>query len=52
MTEDYNILQENEKRYPRFNGFGEMLLWSYANLQMLCAAISMGKVKSDSVCWY
>ena len=40
MTEDYNILQENEKRYPRFNGFGEMLFWSHANLQMLCAAIS------------
>jgi hypothetical protein len=26
MAEDYNILQENEKRYPRFNGFGEMQL--------------------------
>ena len=24
MAKDYNILQENEKRYPRFNGFGEM----------------------------
>ena len=27
MAENYNILQENEKRYPRFNGFGEMLFW-------------------------
>ena len=24
MAEDYNILQENEKRYPRFNGFGKI----------------------------
>ena len=26
MAEVHNILQENEKRYPKFNGFGEMLL--------------------------
>lgn len=51
MAEDYNVLQENEKRYPRFNGFGEMLFWSYANLQMLCAAISMGKSTYDRSCY-
>ena len=31
-----NVIQENEKRYPRFANFGEYLFWSYANLQMLC----------------
>ena len=51
MPTDQDIIQENEKRYPRFNGFGEMLYWSYANLQMLCAAISMGKAKYDRLCY-
>lgn len=27
-----------EKRFPKFANFGEYLFWSYANLQMLCAA--------------
>lgn len=36
--QEVNIIQENEKRYPTFDGFGEMPFWSYANLQMLCSA--------------
>ena len=55
--------QENAqiKRYPRFvrsamplcpaKNFGEYLFWSYANLQMLCAALSMGKEKYDKSCY-
>lgn len=46
-----NVIQENEKRYPRFANFGEMLFWSYANLQMLCAALNMGKAKYDKSCY-
>ncbi len=42
-----NVIQENEKRYPRFANFGEYLFWSYANLQMLCAALNMGKAKYE-----
>ena len=51
MTEDHNIIKENEKRYPRFANFGEMLFWSYANLQMMHAAIGMGKEKYDRQCY-
>ena len=51
MPDSNNILQENERRYPRFSTFGELHLWSYANLQMLCAAISMGKEKYDRSCY-
>ena len=46
-----NVIQENEKRYPRFANFGEYLFWSYANLQMLCAALNMGKAKYDKSCY-
>ena len=51
MTEEQNIIKENEKRYPRFANFGEMLFWSYANLQMMHAAIGMGKEKYDRQCY-
>ena len=34
-----------------FANFGEYLFWSYANLQMLCAALSMGKEKYDKSCY-
>ena len=51
MPTSHSIIQENEKRYSRFNGFGEMLFWSYANLQMLSAALSMGKAKYDRSCY-
>lgn len=46
-----NIIQENEKRYPRFATFGELLYWSYANLQMLFVAIKEGKPKYDRLCY-
>lgn len=49
--QEVNILHENEKRYPRFNGFGEMLFWSYANLQILVAANNMGKATYDRQCY-
>ena len=34
-----------------FANFGEYLFWSYANLQMLCAALNMGKAKYDKSCY-
>ena len=48
---DDNITKKNEERYPRFANFGEMLFWSYANLQMLIAARNMGKAKYDRACY-
>lgn len=48
---DDNITKKNEERYPRFANFGEMLFWSYANLQMLVAARNMGKAKYDRACY-
>ena len=61
MTDDKNIIEKNEERYPRFANFGEMLFWSYArsalpiclakNLQMLVAARNMGKAKYDRACY-
>lgn len=39
MINKNNILQENKKQYSRFANFGELLFWSYANLQMLFVAI-------------
>jgi len=49
MTTDQNKSQI--KRYPKFANFGEYLFWSYANLQMLCAALNMGKAKYDKSCY-
>ena len=40
-----------EKRFPKFANFGEYLFWSYANLQMLCAALNMGKKEYDRSCF-
>jgi len=51
ITTDQNINKENDKRYPKFANFGEYLFWSYANLQMLCAALNMGKAKYDKSCY-
>jgi len=51
MADDNNITKKNEERYPRFANFGEMLFWSYANLQMLIAARNMGKAKYDRACY-
>lgn len=51
MASGMNNTKEKEQRYPRFVNFGEMLFYSYANLQMLCAAISMGKAKFDRQCY-
>ena len=47
MTVGQNINKDSGKRYPKFANFGEYLFWSYANLQMLCAALNMGKTKYD-----
>lgn len=49
MANDQNNIQT--KRYPKFANFGEYLFWSYANLQMLCAALNMGKAKYDKSCY-
>ena len=49
MANDQNNMQA--KRYPIFANFGEYLFWSYANLQMLCAALNMGKAKYDKSCY-
>ena len=46
-----NVTQENEKRYPRFANFGELLFWSYANLQMLFVALKENRVKYDRACY-
>ena len=32
-------------KYPKFANFGELLYWSYANLQMLVFALQKGKAK-------
>lgn len=40
-----------EKQQPKFANFGEYLFWSYANLQLLCAALNMGKEKYDRSCY-
>ena len=51
MPTDQNIIQENEKRYHRYATFGELLYWSYANLQMLFVAKKEGKLKYDRMCY-
>lgn len=51
MEYNLNILNENEKRYSRFANFGEILYFSYANVQMLSVAISLGKIKFDRQCY-
>ena len=44
-------VQEKKKYYPKFANFGEYLFYSYANLQMLCAALNMGKKEYDRSCF-
>jgi len=51
MTVGQNINKDSGKHYPKFANFGEYLFWSYANLQMLCAALNMGKTKCDKSCY-
>ncbi len=51
MINKNNILQENKKQYSRFANFGELLFWSYANLQMLFVAIKEDKIKYDRTCY-
>lgn len=43
--------QNRDKKYPKFANFGEYLYYSYANLQMLCAALNMGKKEYDRSCY-
>ena len=38
-------------KYPKFANFGELLYWSYANLQMLVFALQKGKAKYDTSCF-
>lgn len=51
MAEDQGSVQNRDKKYPKFANFGEYLFYSYANLQMLCAALNMGKKKYDRSCY-
>ena len=51
MAIDIQMKQKSEKRFPKFANFGEYLFWSYANLQMLCAALNMGTAKYDKSCY-
>jgi len=51
MATDIQKIQKSEKRFLKFANFGEYLFWSYANLQMLCAALNMGKTKYDKSCY-
>lgn len=44
-------IDTKEKRFPKFANFGEYLFYSYANLQMLCAALNMGKKEYDRSCF-
>lgn len=46
-----SIILEKEKHFPKFTNFGEMLFWSYANLQMLVVAKNMGKATYDRQCY-
>ena len=51
MAADRENAQNRDKKYPKFANFGEYLFYSYANLQMLCAALNMGKEKYDRSCY-
>lgn len=51
MINKNNIQQKNKKRYPIFANFGELLFWSYANLQMLFVAIKEDKTKYEPMCY-
>jgi hypothetical protein len=51
MAIDIQMKLKSEKRFLKFANFGEYLFWSYANLQMLCAALNMGKTKYDKSCY-
>lgn len=51
MAEDQGSAQNGDKKYPKFANFGEYLYYSYANLQMLCAALNMGKKEYDRSCY-
>ena len=51
MENDYNALHVNNDMYSKFRNFGELLYWSYANLQMLFVARKEGKLKYDRMCY-
>ena len=51
MENDYNALHVNNDVYSKFRNFGELLYWSYANLQMLFVARKEGKLKYDRMCY-
>lgn len=51
MSADQGNAQNRDKKYPKLANFGEYLFYSYANLQMLCAALNMGKMKYDRQCY-
>lgn len=51
MKRNVNVWRENESRYPKFTDFGELLYYSYTNLQMLCVALDKKKTKYDRSCF-
>jgi len=51
MINKNNIQQKNKKQYPIFANFGELLFWSYANLQMLFVATKENRTKYDRMCY-
>ena len=51
MAADQGNAHNKDKKYPKFANFGEYLYYSYANLQMLCAALNMGKKEYDRSCY-
>lgn len=46
-----DIIKENQKKYSKLFSFGDLLYYSYANIQMLDAAIGMGKTNYDRQCY-
>ena len=43
--------RDSNKKYREFKTFGEFLHWAYANLQMMCFALSAGKETFDRQCF-
>ena len=48
---DKACVLDNESDLSKFSNFGELLFYSYANLQMLHFALSAQKQKYDKACF-
>ena len=46
-----NDQKEKKLKQPEFQNFGEYLYYAYANLQMLCYALSAKKPEYDRTCF-